>query len=289
MILATYQPVNPDAAFNAVASASRKALYDYLGFTPIWCFSCNNLKEFYINSILAAPNLPEVIYVFETDDYIPLDSVQWNICGYHSHHDVPFDISHCFQPCDPKYNEYLIKEIPEDKLILKMNLHDAIFDTTYKFDFGESSDYLFDFFNNVVCTTAAEFVEESIKSSSVIGTGSLTQARKMLNLRLEKDAFEGFLAGFIIGTLLPGTESKDFFAFNFKMLCQKKPGLSLLLTANYNGDVLPTYERQDKIIELISSCYQKAAPWGSVKIGRNDPCPCGSGKKYKKCCINKYE
>ena len=23
------------------------------------------------------------------------------------------------------------------------------------------------------------------------------------------------------------------------------------------------------------------------KIGRNDPCPCGSGKKYKQCCMNK--
>ncbi len=23
------------------------------------------------------------------------------------------------------------------------------------------------------------------------------------------------------------------------------------------------------------------------KIGRNEPCPCGSGKKYKKCCLNK--
>lgn len=23
------------------------------------------------------------------------------------------------------------------------------------------------------------------------------------------------------------------------------------------------------------------------KIGRNDPCPCGSGKKYKKCCLDK--
>jgi len=22
----------------------------------------------------------------------------------------------------------------------------------------------------------------------------------------------------------------------------------------------------------------------SSKVGRNDPCPCGSGKKYKKCC-----
>lgn len=24
---------------------------------------------------------------------------------------------------------------------------------------------------------------------------------------------------------------------------------------------------------------------GGKKVGRNDPCPCGSGKKYKKCCI----
>jgi hypothetical protein len=23
-----------------------------------------------------------------------------------------------------------------------------------------------------------------------------------------------------------------------------------------------------------------------IKVGRNDPCPCGSGKKYKKCCLN---
>ncbi|OQY20626.1 MAG: hypothetical protein B6I36_00395 [Desulfobacteraceae bacterium 4572_35.1] len=23
-----------------------------------------------------------------------------------------------------------------------------------------------------------------------------------------------------------------------------------------------------------------------MQVGRNDPCPCGSGKKYKKCCLN---
>ena len=28
----------------------------------------------------------------------------------------------------------------------------------------------------------------------------------------------------------------------------------------------------------------KPAPRKSNKIGRNDPCPCGSGKKYKRCC-----
>ncbi len=26
---------------------------------------------------------------------------------------------------------------------------------------------------------------------------------------------------------------------------------------------------------------------GILKVGRNDPCPCGSGRKYKKCCLNK--
>jgi preprotein translocase subunit SecA len=33
-----------------------------------------------------------------------------------------------------------------------------------------------------------------------------------------------------------------------------------------------------------SSKAAKPEPARSDKIGRNDPCPCGSGKKYKKCC-----
>ena len=28
----------------------------------------------------------------------------------------------------------------------------------------------------------------------------------------------------------------------------------------------------------------RKAPVRVQKVGRNDPCPCGSGKKYKKCC-----
>ncbi|MDM7460786.1 MAG: SEC-C metal-binding domain-containing protein [bacterium] len=31
-----------------------------------------------------------------------------------------------------------------------------------------------------------------------------------------------------------------------------------------------------------------SADASSGKVGRNDPCPCGSGKKYKKCCYPKY-
>jgi uncharacterized protein len=38
--------------------------------------------------------------------------------------------------------------------------------------------------------------------------------------------------------------------------------------------------RQDEIEHMIPSTIRRDLP----KIGRNDPCPCGSGKKFKKCC-----
>jgi uncharacterized protein len=34
---------------------------------------------------------------------------------------------------------------------------------------------------------------------------------------------------------------------------------------------------------------QDEAPEISAKTGRNDPCPCGSGRKYKKCCLGKRQ
>ncbi len=47
-------------------------------------------------------------------------------------------------------------------------------------------------------------------------------------------------------------------------------------------DALP--ERDDEV--LITGFTARRA---SEKIGRNDPCPCGSGKKYKKCCEGRDE
>jgi preprotein translocase subunit SecA len=32
---------------------------------------------------------------------------------------------------------------------------------------------------------------------------------------------------------------------------------------------------------------QKPIKRAAPKVGRNDPCPCGSGKKYKRCCLLK--
>lgn len=37
-------------------------------------------------------------------------------------------------------------------------------------------------------------------------------------------------------------------------------------------------------VALLSATSAKSIMPGSSKIGRNEPCPCGSGRKYKKCC-----
>lgn len=51
-------------------------------------------------------------------------------------------------------------------------------------------------------------------------------------------------------------------------------------------DVLKTIYRQDTK-NMFKSVVKSMFRSGGKKIGRNSPCPCGSGEKYKKCCLNK--
>ncbi len=47
------------------------------------------------------------------------------------------------------------------------------------------------------------------------------------------------------------------------------------------------YSRNDSTLPPVpvsSGEKPKTVVRGEAKIGRNQPCPCGSGKKYKKCC-----
>ena len=39
------------------------------------------------------------------------------------------------------------------------------------------------------------------------------------------------------------------------------------------------------VFDIISTPKAETTIPVGEKIGRNDPCPCGSGKKYKNCCL----
>lgn len=62
-------------------------------------------------------------------------------------------------------------------------------------------------------------------------------------------------------------------------------------------ELLKTFERtvfhfllqaSIKTKEAVKTAEESVYVPSGRKIGRNDPCPCGSGKKYKKCCWPKY-
>lgn len=44
-----------------------------------------------------------------------------------------------------------------------------------------------------------------------------------------------------------------------------------VLSEEQRGEIAKRYKRSKTVVK-------------EIRIGRNDPCPCGSGKKYKKCC-----
>ena len=46
-------------------------------------------------------------------------------------------------------------------------------------------------------------------------------------------------------------------------------------------------ESRGESVEVASAARPVARDASGQKVGRNDPCPCGSGKKYKKCCLLK--
>ena len=69
----------------------------------------------------------------------------------------------------------------------------------------------------------------------------------------------------------------DFEKLYFNMLDAKADWLFNLPAWD---DILTVEKRKEikKAFNLTKTVVKEA------KIGRNDPCPCGSGKKYKKCC-----
>ncbi len=73
-----------------------------------------------------------------------------------------------------------------------------------------------------------------------------------------------------------------------------KQRIKSMLSTNYLGGYGPLPGELDRMLNYVDASKEEeevaAMPTlppitrDAPKIGRNDPCPCGSGKKYKKCC-----
>ena len=70
--------------------------------------------------------------------------------------------------------------------------------------------------------------------------------------------------------------TSEYFFENPEKMRKKHPQLYSIMSKIYKQDLVTLFK------SALSSMFGT-----KKKIGRNAPCPCGSGQKYKKCCLNK--
>jgi len=101
----------------------------------------------------------------------------------------------------------------------------------------------------------------------------------------------GFLAAYGDDRALPLIE-REIFAFDdestsslarfdLELLVEAYDELAGELPERLAARVDYLFERQSSPVALTDS----PLPAVSTKVGRNEPCPCGSGKKHKRCCL----
>ena len=130
-----------------------------------------------------------------------------------------------------------------------------------------------------------EAYEDILENHETVISGTVKELSQRFNMTVEEVA--GFIDGINTSLVkeidLDSLEEDsmvilevDFKKLYYNMLDAKASWL-------YN---LPQWDEVlDKDIrEQIKADYKRSKIAVSNKVGRNDPCPCGSGKKYKKCC-----
>ncbi|MBQ9832819.1 MAG: SEC-C domain-containing protein [Clostridia bacterium] len=131
-----------------------------------------------------------------------------------------------------------------------------------------------------------ENYKKILASHKTVFSGKISELAPTFNM--DEVTFLGFLDGINtslkkeldLDSIESDTEialDVDFEKLFFNMLEAKAEWLYEL---DEWDDVLSSERRAEiKVEHRESKIYRKEA-----EIGRNDPCPCGSGKKYKKCC-----
>ncbi len=140
------------------------------------------------------------------------------------------------------------------------------------------------FFENYL-TKETEVYKSILASGTTVLQGRLEDLAKTYNM--DNITFVGFLDG--INTSLDSELDLEALAEDseinktivldklyYNMLQAKAQWLYEL--SEWDGHL--TLEQRAEIRKQYNEDHRAV----SNKVGRNDPCPCGSGKKYKKCC-----
>ena len=296
MILATYQPYVRNSKER---TCDWNELEKYLGYEPIFCFPANTAQEAIIYSVLAAPNNPEKLIIFETNEFVELDIVQWNrkIAMEYQSSDVKIPIQDCFNDKPKKYKEYIVEKI--DNIIEEVDIKQAFFDNYLPASDATSpaAQLLLGLAKNAKNTAEHLCNQFKIPFNQNKPWGEYSIEQKLLIKEIFQYTF--------LPLLHPAVLGNSFFdsnCFDFTQYINDGTSRGVSLFYNPNEDIkYKTYDFYDSIflkLQIYSSethlsslqkAVDKTKPRKTEKINPNAPCPCGSGKKYKKCCRQKID
>jgi preprotein translocase subunit SecA len=135
-----------------------------------------------------------------------------------------------------------------------------------------------------------EIYEDMLAKKNPVISGTVSELAEKHNMSAE------FVAGFLDGisgaidaeidmeNLTEETQSQAKVDFEtlYKKMVEFKAAHLLDLP---QWDNIYSKEEQERLYKEQKS--SKTVVREGLKVGRNDPCPCGSGKKFKKCCGTK--
>lgn len=139
---------------------------------------------------------------------------------------------------------------------------------------------------NIFMPQEQKIYEEILESKNPVIEGTVSDLAEKYSMKPEQ--IVGFLDG-INEALTTSVDVNELEAdsvinatIDFKVLYQKMVEYKAdhLFSLPQWNDIFTTEER----MKLYKEQKTSRTIVKEAKVGRNDPCPCGSGKKYKKCC-----
>ena len=113
--------------------------------------------------------------------------------------------------------------------------------------------------------------------------GELYELEPMLAIGFIDGIHTSLIEDIDLDTLTEETEMDYTIDFEKLYFNMHKAKAEWLYTIDTWQEILTKEQLKAIKMAYVDSVTYKA----ENKVGRNDPCPCGSGKKYKKCCIDK--
>ena len=184
-------------------------------------------------------------------------------------------------------------------------------------DFFNHGKYILgEYFGNVSYDEMDSFVEK-IKDKPYYIPGKEELLKRSDDYHFEMTLKLTALKDYILNNMCKNEEIVDSLIKNIELLCfTEHPLYEVIYEFKRNGLLFESTKQLNILISLLTDVYNNTRRWGNrgytakeisenfnenaffvtgipigelddvifKRVGRNDPCPCGSGKKYKKCC-----